>query len=175
VPAPRQLSSRSSLRRNLAALAWLVVESRRSTRLAYLPRTPSLVRTEVQRLDRHHVAVNYGSHAHEFFEIVLFDQVGGSRTVSGRAEEIRKGQAWMLPPGTAHDLSSIGEATGWLVLLGPEQLGLADAAGVIQPWLAQPLVVPFQNRDTIGRPVPLQLTAPDDVFAADIASIGSLG
>jgi AraC family transcriptional regulator, transcriptional activator of pobA len=119
------------------------------------------VRTEVQRLDRHHVAVGYGPHAHEFFEMAVFDGTGGLHGVSGRAEEIRKGQAWMLPPGTAHDLSAIGDATGWLVLLGPEQLGLADAADVVQPWLAQPLVMAFQNTDATGRPLPLQLTGRD--------------
>ena len=58
------------------------------------------------------------------------------------------------PPGTSHDLSDVGDATGWLVLLGPEQLGLADATDIVQPWLAQPLVVPFQSMDTTGRPLP---------------------
>jgi hypothetical protein len=43
----------------------------------------------------------------------------------------------MLPPGTTHDLSHVGAATGWLVLLGPEQLGLANATDVIRPWVAQ--------------------------------------
>jgi AraC-like DNA-binding protein len=117
------------------------------------------VRTEVQQLDRAHVVVSYGSHAHEFFEIVVFDAKGGTHEVAGHAEEIRKGQVWMLPPGTVHDLTDVGDATGWLLLLGPEQLGLADASDVVQPWQTQPLVVPFQLHDATGRPVPLQLSA----------------
>jgi hypothetical protein len=119
-----------------------------------------LVRTEVQRFDRKHVAVGYGSHAHEFFEIVVFDQAGGSHDVAGHAEVIRKGQVWTRPPGTSHDLSDVGDATGWLVLLGHDQLGLADATDMVQPWLTQPLVAPFQNTDPTGRPLP-QLTERD--------------
>jgi AraC family transcriptional regulator, transcriptional activator of pobA len=61
--------------------------------------------------------------------------------------------------GTPHDLSGLDEASGKLVLLGPEQLGLADAADVVQPWLAHPFVLPFQQADATGRPLPLQLTA----------------
>ena len=83
-----------------------------------LPRSPSLVRTEVQRLDQHHVVVGYGPHAHEFFEIVVFDQPGGLSRRFGAGAEIRRGQVWMLPPGTAHDLTCVGDATGWLVLFG---------------------------------------------------------
>jgi AraC family transcriptional regulator, transcriptional activator of pobA len=113
----------------------------------------------VQRLDRDHVVVGYGQHAHEFFEIVLFDSPGGWHTVAGVAEEIVRGQVWMLPPGTPHDVGSIGDATGWLVLLGPEQLGLPDVADLAQPWLAQPLVAAFQNLDAAGRPRPLRLSA----------------
>ena len=138
-----------------------MAERRRNTRLPYLPRSPSLVRTEVQRLDQHHVVVGYGPHAHEFFEIVVFDRTGGSHGVSGQTQEIRRGQVWMLPPGTVHDLRHVGDATGWLVLFGPEQLGLANATDVIQPWLGHPLVVPFQNTDATGRPLPLQLKGRD--------------
>ena len=117
------------------------------------------MRTEVQRLDRRHVAVGYGQHAHEFFEIVVFDSAGGFHGVSGVAERIGRGQLWMLPPGIPHDLTDIGGATGWLVLLGPEQLGLAAAADVVPPWLAHPLVLPFQQMDATGRPLPLRLAA----------------
>jgi AraC family transcriptional regulator, transcriptional activator of pobA len=139
----------------------LVREPARSRRLAYRPRTPSLVRTEVQRLDRSHVAVGYGHHAHEFFEIVAFESAGGLHTVSGIAEKIVRGQVWMLAPGTPHDLGAIGEAIGWMVLLGPEQLGLSAAADVAQPWLTQPLVASFQSVDAAGRPMPLQLSVRD--------------
>jgi AraC family transcriptional regulator, transcriptional activator of pobA len=132
----------------------------RSRRLAYRAETPSLVRTEVQRLDREHVVVEFGHHAHDFFEIVLFDSPGGSHTVAGVPEEILRGQAWMLPPGTAHDLAAIGDATGWLALLGSEQLGLPDVADLAQPWLATPFVIPFQNLDASGRPQPVQLSVP---------------
>jgi AraC family transcriptional regulator, transcriptional activator of pobA len=138
-----------------------VAPGRPKTRLPYRSQVPSLVRTEVQRVDRHHVAVGYGPHAHEFFEMAVFDTAGGLHSVSGQAEEIREGQVWMLPPGTTRDLTAIGEATGWLVLLGPEQLGLADAVDVVQPWLTQPLIVPFQNTDATGRPLPLQLMGRD--------------
>jgi AraC-like DNA-binding protein len=104
--------------------------------------------------------VGYGSHTHEFFEIVVFDRAGGFHGVLGQqSEEICKGQVWMLPPGTAHDLTDLGEATGWLVLLGPEQLGLADTGDIVQPWLAQPLVLPFLQVDSAGRTAPMQLTA----------------
>ena len=52
------------------------------------------------------------------------------------------------------------EHGGWCCS-GPEQLGLANATDVIQPWLGHPLVVPFQNTDATGRPLPLQLTGRD--------------
>jgi AraC-like DNA-binding protein len=97
---------------------------------------------------------------HEFFEIVVFERAGGFHGVLGQqAEEIRKGQVWMLSPGTAHDLTDVGDATGWLVLLGPEQLGLANTTDIVQPWLVQPLVLPFLQTDVAGRPVPIQLTS----------------
>jgi AraC family transcriptional regulator, transcriptional activator of pobA len=133
----------------------------RSRRLAYRPQTPSLVRTEVQRLSRSHVATGYGHHSHDFFEIVAFESAGGSHTVSGVAEEIARGQVWMLAPGTPHDLGALGEAVGWMVLLGAEQLGLSAATDLAQPWLTQPLVASFQNVDDSGRPVPLRLSARD--------------
>jgi AraC family transcriptional regulator, transcriptional activator of pobA len=154
--SPRQAGASS---RRPVAVLWLVRTSRPGRRLAYRPQAPSLVRTEVQRLDRDHVVVGYGQHSHEFFEIVVFDSGGGYHRVSGVAEEIRAGQVWMLPPGTPHDLGDLGDATGWVVVLGAEQLGLAAAADVAQPWLAHPLVVPFQQADDTGRPVPFRLTA----------------
>ena len=113
----------------------------------------------MQRLDRHHDVVGYGPHAHEFFEIVIFEAGGGCHRVSGLAEEIRAGQVWMLPPGIPHDLADVGDAAGWMVILGPEQLGLAATADAARPWLAHPFVVPFQQADATGRPVPFQLTA----------------
>ncbi len=134
-----------------------MVERRRNTRLPYLPRSPSLLRTEVQRLDEHHVVVGYALHTHEFFEIVVFDRAEVTHGVSGQAQEIggpRYGRsAWhgSRPEPCWRRHRMVGAA-------GPEQLGLANAANVIQPWLGHPLVVPFQNTDATGRPLPLQLT-----------------
>lgn len=66
--------------------------------LLYSVRAPSLVPTEVQRLERKNVAVEYGPHAYELFEMVVFDKAGGSHGVSGEAKQVTEGQAWILPP-----------------------------------------------------------------------------
>ena len=125
--------------------------------MAYTPVRPSLVGVEVQRLDRGHEVVDYGSHAHEFFEVIVFDVAGGVHVVAGVATPIRVGQVWLLRPGVFHDLAEIGDAQGWLVIAGPEALGLPVGVGDLLPWPASPVVLPFQHVDSSGRPVPLQL------------------
>jgi AraC family transcriptional regulator, transcriptional activator of pobA len=126
-------------------------------RVAYAPVRPSLVGVEVQRLDRGHDALGYGPHAHEFFEVIVFDVAGGAHVVEGAATPVRAGQAWMLRPGVFHDLARLGDAEGWLVVAGPEALGLPAGVGDVLPWPAHPLVLPFQQVDAFGRPRSLAL------------------
>ena len=123
-------------------------------RLPYAPQVPSLLRVEVQRLDAEHPVVGYGPHAHDFFEILLVEAPGGVHRVNGIAEEVRRGQVWLLRPGIAHDLSDLGRARGRLVIAAPEALGLP-------PWhhgVAHPLTAAFHHMSPDGCPAPLRLS-----------------
>ena len=131
-----------------------------TARVPYVPAIPSLVRLEVQRLDDAHEVTGYGPHAHDFFQILVFDRGGGEHVVAGRAEPVQRGSAWFLPPGVVHDLAGIGEATGWMVIAGADALGLppwgcTSGPGAV-PWPSHPLVVPFAS-DPAGRPRALRL------------------
>jgi AraC family transcriptional activator of pobA len=126
-------------------------------RLDYAPVRPLLVRAEAQRVDRAHPAIGYGVHAHDFFEILLFDVAGGIHTVAGRTFPIEVGQVWLLPPGVSHDLAGLGAAEGWVLVAGAEALGLPAGVSDLAPFPLHPLVVGFQQLDDTGRPLPLLL------------------
>jgi AraC-like DNA-binding protein len=126
-------------------------------RLDYTPVRPLLVRAEAQRVDRAHPVLGYGMHAHDFFEILLFDVAGGTHTVAGRTFAIEVGQVWLLAPGVSHDLAGLGEAEGWVLVAGAEALGLPSGVRDLGPFPLHPLVAGFQQLDETGRPLPLQL------------------
>ncbi len=126
-------------------------------RYAYKPGRPAPTRLEVQRLDASHAVVRFGAHAHDFFEMVVFDRGGGRHVVAGGDVEIVAGQVWLLRPGIPHDLGGIGDAAGWLLLLGPETNDVPSGTVDIAPWMSNPLVAPFYELDAAGRPIPLQL------------------
>ena len=126
--------------------------------MPYVPQVPSLLRVEVQRLDAEHPVVGYGPHAHEFFEILLVEAPGGVHRVNGIAEEVRRGQVWLLRPGIAHDLSNLGHARGRFVIVAPEALGLPPWHHGAAPWAGHPLTAAFHHSSADGSPVPLQLS-----------------
>lgn len=117
---------------------------------------PSSVRAEVQRLDSSHEVLQYGPHAHDFFEIVVFDRGGGVHVVEGQAVPVVAGQAWLLRPQTTHDLVGLGDAEGWLLIAGAEALGVPVLPTTGAPWPDQVLLRGF-GLDPDGRPLPLTL------------------
>ncbi|HEX6525867.1 MAG TPA: AraC family transcriptional regulator [Streptosporangiaceae bacterium] len=118
-----------------------------------------MVRLEVQRLDRDHDVVRYGPHAHDFFQIVVFDRAGGTHVVGGARQPVERGQMWMLRPGVWHDLAAVGQACGWAVIVGAEEVGLPPWGEASIPWSPRPLLAGFWHRDETGVPAPLQLRA----------------
>jgi len=129
------------------------VVSARLSKVAYRPVLPSLVRAEAQRLDSAHEATGYGPHAHDFFEVVVFDCGGGEHVVSGEPATVQAGQAWLLAPGVVHDLAALGRARGWVLVMDADVLG-GPYLPSGQPWPARV----FQHSDERGRPVPLLLS-----------------
>lgn len=124
--------------------------------MEYRPVVPSLVRAEVQRLDSAHEVLRYGPHAHDFYEVVVFDRGGGVHVVEGQEVPVVAGQAWLLRPQTTHDLVGLGDAEGWLLLAGAEALGVPVIPTTGAPWPDQVLLRGF-GLDPAGLPLPLPL------------------
>jgi AraC family transcriptional regulator, transcriptional activator of pobA len=130
-----------------------VVVSARLPKVTYRPVLSSLVRAEAQRLDRAHEVTGYGPHAHDFFEVVVFEGGGGEHVVSGEPVRVQAGQAWLLAPGAVHDLGALGRARGWVLVMDADVLDRpCPASG--QSWPASV----FQHSDERGHPVPLLLS-----------------
>jgi AraC family transcriptional regulator, transcriptional activator of pobA len=130
-------------------------------RVAYQPDLPSPVRAEVQRLDGAHPVLGYGPHVHDFFEVVIFDTPGGVHVVDGEPATVSPGQAWLLPPGVAHDLAGLGGAQGWILIAAAEELGLPGRPASLPPWPSHLLLSAFRHADEGGRLIPLPLDSTD--------------
>lgn len=103
--------------------------------------------------------VGYGPHAHEFFEMLLFESGGGVHVVDGVEHRARRGVAWLLRPGVSHDLAGLSDARGWLVIASSDVLGLPPWDNGATTWPAHPLLGAFCHVEPSGRPIPLQLSS----------------
>lgn len=117
-----------------------------------------MVRLEVQRLDGEHEVVGYGPHLHEFFEVLVFETGGGVQVVEGAVMPVTRGQVWLLRPGVSHDLAGLGKARGWIIIAGPDALGLAPWDDRASAWPANPLLAAFHHVEPSGSPIPLRLS-----------------
>lgn len=108
---------------------------------------------------REHEVVGYGPHAHEFFEMLLFESGGGVHVVDGVEHRARRGVAWLLRPGVSHDLAGLSDARGWLVIASSDVLGLPPWDNGATTWPAHPLLGAFCHVEPSGRPIPLQLSS----------------
>lgn len=129
----------------------------RHRQVSYRPLMPSRVRAEVQRLDSAHEVVGFGPHTHDFFEVAVFDRSGGVHAVAGQPSAAIRGEAWLLGPGMTHDLTQLGDAQGWLLILGAEALNIPVLPPTSAPWPGHVLLTGFGNVDAAGRAVAITL------------------
>jgi AraC-like DNA-binding protein len=133
--------------------------SRRVLQVGYVPRQPSGVRAELQRIDRHHDASRWGLHAHvDFYELVVFDSAGGGHGVDGQLDEVRPGRVALLPPGHAHDWSRLEAASARVVIFTAEAVGVRNLQTGGLPWPRDPLLAAFRQSE--GRAGAFELSGP---------------
>ena len=104
-------------------------ESTPSTAAIYpfVPASSSAIPVEVQCLDSAHVMRRKPAHGHLFYELIVIAGGHGVHRLDGVPLAATARTAFVIPPGTTHDLREIDTAYGWTVLF------LADAADPSTP------------------------------------------
>lgn len=110
----------------------------------FAPPDPTVLRIEVQRVNRYHVLLQMGLHAHRFLEVLYFEQGGGWHRLGAKTWEIQSGTLFAIAPNELHDASGIAEAEGWVVLFTADAIKPAcPQIGSYLHWLGDPLFLPF--------------------------------
>lgn len=128
---------------------------------AFVPQTADALPVELQRLDHRHALHRMGLHGHAFFEVILIEQAGGPHRVGDRLHPTGPGTVFVIPPGELHDCTTLGPATGWVLLFTHEALdGVAAASRAYAPlWPSRHLLLsPFL---ALGRRHQPPLALPD--------------
>jgi AraC family transcriptional regulator, transcriptional activator of pobA len=111
----------------------------------FAPQSDDGVMLELQRLNRDHVLTTMGLHGHTFFELIYFDQGGGTHVLGGIKSKAREGSLFVVCPGDLHDCTNIGDAEGWVLLFTRSALEQSpESLAFSQEWLPKhPLFDPF--------------------------------
>ncbi len=96
----------------------------------YVPRSASAAPLEIHRLAGETEARALLPHAHLFFELILITAAGGRIAIDGLNYEAHRGSAFVLAPGSVHDLRRLGDADGWAILFQPDTLDASTARGL---------------------------------------------
>lgn len=119
--------------------------------------------TEIHHFDSTHPRVRVGAHAHTDLEILYFSQAAGSHRVGSRLWALRGGDIFVVPPGVPHDLTDMGDVSGWAIEFSPSALVSVSEESLLM-WRANPLLSAFvasEHRSSASR-----ITIPDHRRAA---------
>jgi AraC family transcriptional activator of pobA len=100
-------------------------------------------RVNVERFNRAHERARAGAHGHRVLELLYFDRSGGRHRVGDRSWEISAGDLFLVSPGEVHDVSGIGEASGWAVEFPADVLAEPGGDVALLSWRSNPLLHPF--------------------------------
>lgn len=124
----------------------------------FVPTVSSAISVEVQCLDSDHVMRRKVAHGHLFYELIVIAGGRGIHRLDGVPYAATARTAFVIPPGTTHDLRALGSAYGWTVLF------MADAVDESSPAVLSRMIDPaagalfdvFRRRDAKA-PQPIQL------------------